>query len=300
MAFRGMPARLSDLIADTITGGLITGGTYRSRESGERLEINTGAASQISFYSGATSETEPSFVQADDSWRGNPNVPNLITTGGRRAGHTDTRPSVTLLTNSVGSRTEIEGQIVRLTGNSGGTATGAKYAVFEANTTAQENPFAEMSANFNGGTFGQVLVTPGAVAITGGLTVNGGAAGQAVVSRVQAGAGVYASPVGGYKQIYGANVVVPPDALSAHVTGRAIARGTGETDVTWTLTSGAGITLDSTYLYNASDAALSLSATLVGIVAVTPGQTLDLRIYGASAGAPLNAYQGSFSVTFLK
>lgn len=59
MSFRGGVTRLSELIADVITGALI-----RTRESGRRLEINTDPnASAIRFYTGDAGESGPATVR---------------------------------------------------------------------------------------------------------------------------------------------------------------------------------------------------------------------------------------------
>ena len=51
----------------TITGSTITGGTFKTVASGQRIELSTSFASQIKFYSGNASETSPGLLYIDNT-----------------------------------------------------------------------------------------------------------------------------------------------------------------------------------------------------------------------------------------
>jgi hypothetical protein len=74
MGFRGAPARLSELVADLITGAI-----YRSRESGERLELNTdpAAGSSVKFFTGEAGETSPATISVDKTTTGGDDIYGL-------------------------------------------------------------------------------------------------------------------------------------------------------------------------------------------------------------------------------
>lgn len=264
MAFRGMPARLSELIADIVVGGTIVGSKIKTALTGERLEIGTSTAngSQISMYTGDPGETSPATVLVDAT-----------------VGADGQKQFFLILTapHTVDSwNAPLDFTLMRRALTGGGDYT-------EANIRAQ------------------ALKILGDTSITGSLTVGGYAAGQRVVARNQLGAAGGLLPVGVLQLIYSQSVAVPAGARSVHVVGRAQGRSSGESDVTWTMEIG-GVVVDSAYLYNAADFSADLSAALFGVekvdAIVTP--TLTLKIFGQAGGTAFTARQGSFSVTFLK
>lgn len=217
----------NSLQANAITSKhTITGAAFRTAALGERVEIDTTFLSRVRFFSGAVNESQPSFIEADDVYRGNTDTPHVVVQGGVRTGFPGTRTParLSLLTRSTNlAEAELQAQTVFIGArDKDAPGTGDKLAdiVLRSTTT---NPLIMLSVGLNGGTFTSVELNNGQILFSGSLTgVSGALTDIAVGSSMNLATG---------KKVKTNNVeVVNPSAWTAltPINGWTVTTFTGE------------------------------------------------------------------------
>lgn len=117
-----------DLLVDgAIDGKTITGATFRTAATGERLEISTATGlSRINFHSGNANESGSSYVVADSAYYGNTNKPYMLLAGPTRTGSNLQTSQIALVSESTMNLIEMMGQRLLFSAHPVGGSTSIK------------------------------------------------------------------------------------------------------------------------------------------------------------------------------